>query len=464
LGQLTFDDATPPSPRTLSVSELVQRASRRLEAAFGDVWVEGEVSNLKTPASGHYYFTLKDARAQLPVVMFRLAVSRLEFRVEDGQRLRCRGRVSIYDRQGRFQLTAVTAEPAGVGALQLAFEQLKQKLEAEGLFDPRHKKPLPALPTTVALVTSPTGAALRDMVRVLHARFPVRVVLSPTPVQGSDAPGEIVRALRRADRLGADVIIVGRGGGSLEDLRAFNHEGVARAIFSAVTPIISAVGHEVDVTIADLVADRRAPTPSAAAEMAVPEERELADQLRVHRLRLGRSMSHLLRRRELALERLDRRLGSPAARLDRARLALDEAAAELQASFTRVLGVRRERAVELRSRLAAQEPRARLARDRAALSQLERELSVRLESGLARRRSRLEQLSGRLEALSPLGVLDRGYGLVLDANRSVIRDISTVAPGQLVTVRLAGGELSCRVEEVREKLEEGVSGVIPKTG
>jgi exodeoxyribonuclease VII large subunit len=453
VGQLTFDDATPPPPRALSVTELVQRASRRLEATFGDVWVEGEVSNLKTPASGHCYFTLKDARAQLPVVMFRMAVSRLEFRVEDGQKLRCRGRVSIYDRQGRFQLTAVTAEPAGVGAHQLAFEQLKQKLEAQGLFDPRHKKPLPALPTTIALVTSRTGAALRDIVRVLHARFPVRVVLSPTPVQGSDAPAEIVRALRRADGLGADLIILGRGGGSLEDLRAFNHEGVARAIFSACTPVISAVGHEVDVTIADLVADRRAPTPSAAAEMAVPEARELADRLQVFRLRLGRSMSHLLRRRELALERLDRRLGSPRARVDRERLSLDEAAGELSASLARVLAGQRERLAELRTRLASQEPRARLTRDRAALSQLERELLVQLTNGLARRRATLDQLLGRLGALSPLGVLDRGYGLVLDVNQNVIRDISTVAEGQRVTVRLAGGELSCVVEEVRGKPE-----------
>ena len=470
--QLTFDDALSPSVRALSVSELVRRASRRLEADFGDVWVEGEVSNLRVPTSGHCYFTLKDTRAQLSVVMFRAAARRLEFRLEDGQKLRCRGKLGIYDPQGRFQLTAVTAEPAGIGALQLAFEQLKRRLEAEGLFETRHKKPLPAVPTTIAVVTSRTGAALRDILRVLHGRFPVRAVLVPTAVQGSEAPQEIIRAMARADAVGADLIIVGRGGGSLEDLWAFNHEGVARAIFAARTPVISAVGHEVDVTISDMVADRRAPTPSAAAEMAVPRLQDLTEQLQICQVRLGRGMDSLVRKRRLVLERLERRLGSPGARLDRARLVLDEAASELQAAFARVLSRRKERLRALCARLAAQEPRARLARHRealtrqrhelaarlqrrlanhrAALTRHAHELPVRLQRGLAGRRSRLGELTARLEALSPLCVLDRGYGLVLEEDGRVIRQVSAVAVGQRIRVRVARGELVCRVEEIRD--------------
>jgi exodeoxyribonuclease VII large subunit len=447
--QLSFDGRQGvEGPKVFSVSELVRRASRRLESGFGDVWVEGEVSNLKTPSSGHVYFTLKDARAQLAVVIFRSACARLKFRIEDGLLLRCRGHLHVYEPQGRFQLAAETAEPAGLGALQLAFEQLKRKLEAEGLFDAGHKKPLPRLPRAVAVVTSPTGAALRDILRVLHARFPVRVVVSPTPVQGSEAPEAIAAALRRADRFGADLIIVGRGGGSLEDLWAFNTEVVARAIFAARTPLISAVGHEVDVTISDLVADQRAPTPSAAAEMAVPVRDELLEQLAVCRSRLTRTMRHTLEERRWALERLRRQLVSPAELVNRGRMALDDATSGLQQALTRRLARRREALLQLRARLAAQEPRARLARHRAALAEARQQLVQRAGAGLARRRAALEQATARLEALSPLAVLERGYGLVLDENRHVVRDLLALAPGQRLVLRLRGGEVCCVVETV----------------
>ena len=303
-----FDRQPPAPPRTLTVSQLVRQASRQLEAKFGEVWVEGEVSNLSRPRSGHLYFTLKDDKAQLSVVMFRGHAGRLRFRIEDGQLLRCRGRLGIYDAQGRFQLTAEAAEPTGVGALQLAFEQLKAQLNKEGLFRARHKQRLPRLPRTIAVVTSPTGAAVRDVIRVLQRRCPVRVVVCPTKVQGDGAAAEVVAALGRADRLNADLIIVGRGGGSLEDLQAFNTELVARAIFAARTPVISAVGHEVDVTIADMVADLRAPTPTGAAELAVPVMTELRDQLAVERQRLHRGARHRLDSAALSMERLRGRL------------------------------------------------------------------------------------------------------------------------------------------------------------
>lgn len=449
MAQLTFDElGGGEAPRTYTVSELVRQASRRLEARFASVWVEGEVSNLKTPASGHGYFTLKDARAQLAVVMFRAQLARLPFRIEDGQQLRCRGGLAIYGPQGRFQLTAEAAEPAGLGALQLAVEQLKRRLEAEGLFDPSRKKPLPRLPRTIAVVTSPTGAALRDIVRVLHTRCPVRVVVCPTPVQGTDAVSGIVRAMARADRLGADLIIVGRGGGSLEDLKAFNNEGVARAIFSARTPVISAVGHEVDLTIADLVADRRAPTPSAAAEMAVPVQEELCEQLRVHRARLGRLIHHRLQEGALRLERLERRLGTPLALVNRGRMALDEQVAALLGAMTRSVGARRQLLLRLQARLAAQEPRARLGRHRALLEERRRRLEGAVQRALGRRRSTLERLGARLEALGPLSVLERGFGLVLDENQRVINDVSKTAVGRRLVIRLARGQLRCLVEQV----------------
>jgi exodeoxyribonuclease VII large subunit len=439
----------PSSPKVYQVAEIVRLAARKLEAGFGDIWVEGEVSNLRTSPSGHVYFTLKDAKAQLSVVMFRSTVRRLKFHLEDGQMLRCRGSLGIYDAQGRFQLTAQTAEPAGgVGALQLAFEQLKRKLQAEGLFDERHKKATPLLPRTIAVVTSPTGAALRDILRVLHNRCPVRVVLCPTLVQGSDAPPEIVQALAWADGLAADLIIVGRGGGSLEDLWAFNTEPVARAIFATRTPIISAVGHEVDVTIADLVADRRAPTPSGAAEMAVPVMSELQQALGTLHLRAGRAMRQQLVDRALRLERLRRALGTPHALVNRGRMALDDATTRMQASMTRSLGQRREALIHWHGRLSAQEPRVRLGRDRASLVDLHTRLLNAARRCLTTEQAKLTTAMARLESLSPLSVLSRGYTLVLDQQRSVVRDPRLLQRGERIGIKFHRGEVVCTVEEV----------------
>jgi exodeoxyribonuclease VII large subunit len=446
-----FDDPPGPTgdaPKTYTVSQLVHLASRQLEARFGDLWVEGEVSNLRSPSSGHLYFTLKDSRAQLAVVIFRATASRLKFRVEDGLKLRCRGKLSIYDAQGRFQLTAESAEPAGAGAQQLALEQLRRRLEAEGLFDPTRKRPLPLLPRQIAIVTSLTGAALRDIVRVLHDRCPVRVVVCPTPVQGAEAPGEIAASLRRADRLGADVIILGRGGGSSEDLSAFNSEGVARAIFASRTPVISAVGHEVDVTIADLVADHRAPTPTAAAELAVPVMAELQRQLAQQSARLARAALQRLRAAALSLERLRRRLGSPVDRVNRSRMRLDDATARLAALTLRSLARRRETLGRARTRLASQEPRARLARHRAALLAQATRLAHVTRMRLERSGGELARAAARLQALSPLAVLARGYGLVLDDAGAVVRDLHALRPGSPLLVRLQHGELHCTVERV----------------
>jgi len=404
MDQLKMPDAPrPPPTRAYTVAQLVRQASRRLESHFADVWGEGEVSNLSRPRSGHLYFTLKDRQAQLSVVIFRSAAVRLKFSIEDGQKIRCRGKLGIYDAQGRFQLTAETAEPTGVGALQAEFEQLKTKLAAEGLFDQDHKKPLPLLPGTIAVVTSPTGAALQDVLRVLHQRCPVRVVICPTPVQGAGAAMEVVAALRRADRLGADVIIVGRGGGSLEDLWAFNEEAVARAIYASEIPVISAVGHEVDVSISDLVADARALTPTQAGEMVVPS-------------------------REL----LDERLARAAARLSQALLgAVSHAKTKLD--------------VIARS-YAMRVPMEAVRQHQQRLDEITQRMPSAANRELARLRERLVRGHARLQSLSPMGVLARGYSITtLAGSDRPLRSPDDAPAGSRIRTILHDGELESEV-------------------
>jgi exodeoxyribonuclease VII large subunit len=454
--QLKLEDwrSGPPAGTQLyTVSQIVHLAGNQLEARFGDIWVEGEVSNLRCPSSGHLYFTLKDTRAQLAVVMFRSAAIRLPFSVEDGLKIRCRGALAIWDAQGKFQLNAESAEPAGAGAQQLALEQLQRKLEAEGLFDVERKRPLPMLPRAIAVVTSPTGAALRDIIRMLHDRCPVRIVVSPTAVQGSEAPAAIVSALRLADRHGVDLIILGRGGGSAEDLSAFNTEVVARAIAATRTPVISAVGHEIDVTIADRVADCRAPTPTAAAELAVPLMAELLQQLQQVKLRLERAARAKIRERALSLERMRRRLGTPLARLSQGRLTLDDVQGRLESALLRLLRLRREHLARWTARLAAEEPRLRLARRRSALESAQARLVHATLRRFDRCRGALDRARSRLDDLSPIAVLSRGYGLVLSPDRSVLRDLSSLRAGDPLIVRLQQGEILCRVVETRRTPE-----------
>jgi len=451
-------------PTVYAVRQLVRLAARCVEERFALVWVEGEISNLRRPSSGHCYFTLKDAQAQLPIVIFRSAAQQLKFRLEDGQQLRCRGRLTIYEGYGRFQLTADHAEPVGQGALQLAFEQLRRRLEAEGLFDPRHKRALPLLPRTIAVVTSPTGAALHDIVRVLHDRCPVRVIVCPTAVQGAEAPAELCAALARADALGADLIIVGRGGGSLEDLWAFNDERVARAIFALRTPVISAVGHEVDVTIADFVADRRAATPSAAAELAVPVLRELREQLGHWQTRLTRAAHQRLQRQRLRLTRLQARLVSPHGLLDRGRMRLDDASNRLHAAQLRACARRRQRLDQQRQRLGQAHPRTRVARSAGRLQQLLAALTAAAQARLQRDRVALGACVATLDALSPLAVLARGYSVLQDEAGGILRDAATVAVGARVHARLQRGRLACRIERVCTETDESAPAALDRGG
>jgi exodeoxyribonuclease VII large subunit len=441
----------PREPRVLAVSELVRAARVTLEARFADVRVEGEVTGLRRSGQGHLYFCMKDEEAQIDCVMFSREAARLRFRLEDGQLVRCRGRLTIFEGRGRFQLSVMAIEPTGAGALALAFEQLKKKLAAEGLFDPARKRPLPFLPRRIGVVTSPNGAVLRDIVRVAHRRFPVPILVAPAPVQGEGAALALAAALRQIAAVAdVDLVIVARGGGSLEDLWAFNEEPLARAIAACRVPVISAVGHETDFTIADFVADVRAPTPSAAAELAVPVAADLVGELQGLWRRLGRGMETEFRGCRLALERARGRLGDPRRLIEQRRQATDELTARAARAMTGAVARQRSALRALEGRLLRAHPQRRIADQRAAAAALERRLAAAVTALLSRRRRALEGLEGKVGALSPLKVLERGYSVVRSAGGHVVTSVEAVSAGQPVTVTLRDGELEARVETVKK--------------
>ena len=446
--------AAAPEParrRILTVGELNGRIRTLLEERFFEIWVEGELSNCKVWNTGHMYFTLKDANAQIKGVMFRSALRLLRFKPQDGLRVVVRGRVSVYDPKGEYQIICEHIEPEGLGALQLAFDQLKQRLSREGLFDPRRKRPLPSLPRKIGVVTSLDGAAVRDIIKVLRRRYAnAHIVIRPTRVQGEGAALEIARGLAAIGKVpGVDVIIVGRGGGSIEDLWAFNEEVVARAIAGCPVPTISAVGHETDVTIADFVADVRAPTPSAAAEMVVSRKDDFCSHIDRLSQRVTGAMRGRLHRVESRLRALEARPGCAGVR---GRVAMrGRHAAELTHELRRTMRARlsgRERAYQaLRLTLETFDLRRRLGGVRTRLVGAE----GRLAGAIAHRRhsadGRLRSAAARLESLSPLAVLARGYAVCWNEERTrVIRDAAAVEPGERVTVTLDRGELECTVD------------------
>ncbi len=444
-----------PGRKVWSVTELTARIRDLLAAEFTDIWVEGEISNCHEAQSGHLYFTLKDARAQVRCVCFRNQFRLLKFRPEDGLHVTLRGSVSVYEPRGEYQIYVEHIEPVGLGALQLAFEQLKKRLEAEGLFDPTRKKPLPVLPQRIGLVTSPRGAAVRDVVRILRRRFPnVRLVLFPVRVQGEGAARDIVEAIGFFSRRQiVDVIILARGGGSLEDLWAFNEESVARAIAAATIPIVSGVGHETDFTIADFVADLRASTPSAAAEIVVRTRQEFDHHLAQLREKMAQRIRYLLleqrhRLQELAAHPGFRRL-EELLRLYRQQS--DEFIARLGQALQSRLELARRRFTVAQTRIAAFDLRARIAALRLRLEQRSGELRARAERFLVAKRQRLERLMVQLDERSPLRVLERGYAIVYDAAGNVVRAVEQVAIGDEVAVQLARGRLAA---EVKRKEEE----------
>ncbi len=442
-----------PVRQVLTVSELSATIRDALETRFQNVWVEGEISNARLWNTGHLYFTLKDSASQIKAVIFRGSLRYLKFKPEDGLRVVARGKISVYDVKGEYQLICEHLEPQGFGPLQVAFEQLKKKLAAEGLFEASRKRPLPALPRRIGLVTSIDGAALRDMVRVLRRRYPnAHLVISPTRVQGEGAAVEVARALKLVARVShVDVIIIGRGGGSLEDLWAFNEEVVARAIAASPVPVISGVGHETDVTIADFVADLRAATPSAAAELVVRRKDEFFSQIDRLGERLDAAMGNRLRRIESRLHMLEARPGYAgfAGRLAFRGRHVSELASALRHGVGQALARRARRHDLLRRSLDQFDPRHRLGAIRTRLVSRDAQLAA-----AARRRITLSQghfgaLAARLEGLSPLAVLGRGYAVTWNAERTrIIRDAATLKVGDEVSVTLQRGGFAATVNEV----------------
>jgi len=447
----------------LTVSELNALAQEVLEGTFPSIWVEGEISNLRRYPSGHTYFTLKDEGAQIAAVLFRGAIQSLAFRPEDGLKVLARGRISLYETRGTFQIIVDALEPAGLGALQLAFEQLKARLLAEGLFEAARKRPLPLLPRRIGIVASPAGAALRDILKVLSRRFAnLEVVVAPSRVQGEGASLEIVEAIRMLNRLGdVDVLILARGGGSLEDLWPFNEERVARAIAGSRVPVVSAVGHEVDVTIADLVADLRAPTPSAAAEMVVRSKREMAERIGALRARVVSAMRLRVSAAGDDLEEAGSARARQAVR-DRLRdlaLRLDDLTARLGTRLHRVSTEARHRLAILHERMTPGRLAARLQLRRAAAFSSERMLQSTIAARLQRGRDQTAGYAERLQALSPLAVLSRGYAICrLQGTGAILKESAAVRTGDVVSVLLHRGSLGCAVTEVRAngKREEGI--------
>jgi exodeoxyribonuclease VII large subunit len=458
-----FEEPAPP-PRTparrvVTVSQLNASIRDLLEQQLGEIWVEGELSNCRVWNTGHLYFTLKDSRSQIRSVMFRLSLRYLRFKPEDGLRVVARGRVSIYEPKGEYQFVCEHMEPQGLGALQLAFDQLKSRLQAEGLFDAERKRPLPALPRKIGIVTSLDGAAIRDIIKVLRRRHPnAHLVIRPVRVQGQGAASDIARGLRAIARVpGVDVIITGRGGGSIEDLWAFNEEVVARAIAASPVPVISAVGHEIDVTIADFVADVRAPTPSAAAEMVVAAKEEFCSRIDRLQHRLEAAMRHGLHTRRAAVQALTGRrafAGWPARVAMHGRHA-SELAHQLRRSMLTLLARRSRELAALQRRLEASDLRRRLAVSRGRLSAADERLRAAVQRTRERADARFRVLAGRLETLSPLAVLARGYAVCWNADRTaIIRDAMQLAPGERFRVTLQRGELR---GEVLAREEDGRS-------
>ncbi|HEX4385862.1 MAG TPA: exodeoxyribonuclease VII large subunit [Myxococcales bacterium] len=439
--------ARPDRTRVYSVRELTREIKGVLGGRFIDLRVRGEVSNLKISGAGHAYFTLKDEDACITAVLFRNEARRLKFKLQNGQSLVARGSLDVYEAKGEYQLVCDVVEPVGAGALQIAFEQLKSRLQAEGLFAEGRKRKLPFLPRRIAIVTSPSGAAVHDFLRVLHRRFPnLPVLIVPARVQGEGAAQEIARGIVRAGKQPrVDLVVVARGGGSLEDLWAFNEEVVARALCGCPVPTVSAVGHEVDVTIADFCADVRAPTPTAAAELIAREKHELQADLAQRKSRLQRAIRTQLERRQAQLDKSRARIADPRRLVSERRLRLDKLLQRAEDAARAQISSRSARLQRQRERLAQQHPREKLHRLRGEVSRLEDQLRARIHKLLAQRRQTFVRAAGQLDALSPLKVLSRGYAVAFDQRGQAVKSAAQVRPGERLRIRLHEGELDAQV-------------------
>lgn len=449
----------PPNRQVFTVAEINRSARHLLEGEFPMVFIQGEISNMARPSSGHWYFTLKDDSAQLRCAMFRNRNQRIQFPVKDGMQVIVRGRVSIYEGRGEFQLIVEFLEDAGEGALRLAFEKLKAKLHSEGLFEAGHKQLIPDMPNHIGIITSPTGAAVRDVLHVLKRRFPaIEVSIIPVQVQGEDSPRQIIDALEFANRYQAqpiDVIVLTRGGGSLEDLWSFNNEGVARAVFASEIPVVCAVGHETDFSIADFVADLRAPTPSAAAELISPDQSEWLESFARYQKVLASLMRTHIRDQTRHVDHLGRRLRHPGQRLQDAYQRLDDLELRLQRAVNHLLERARSRVNLATNKLTS--PVARLDAARAHVGHLYDKLQHLTASELTSRQQRFESLIHKLNTLSPLATLERGYAIVTEGGTTtrVIKRATDVHVGDLITARLMEGQLTAEVTSVETTTDTG---------
>ena len=448
-GQLDF--TFQPTRRIFGVRDLVSAIRTQVEREYTDVWVEGEISNYRPAESGHLYFTLKDDASQLRVVMWRTQARLLRFKPDNGMQVIARGRVTVYDQRGELQLSAEYLEPKGAGALQIAFEQLKAKLAAEGLFERERKKAIPRLPRRIGIVTSPRGAALHDMLNVLRRRHEsVGVLIFPAQVQGDAAAAEVATGVKYFNKAkNVDVIVLARGGGSLEDLAAFNDEGLARVIAASEVPVISAVGHETDFTIADFVADLRAPTPSAAAELVIESKRMLEEQVETLRRRLSRASRYQLQQLKLRLTELAQHGAFARMReaIRRREQRVDDLVYRLAQAERKVIQARMRRLDVASTRLRHLDLRLRLNYFHKQLDTHTTAMQVAMQNGLARRRARLDHLAAQLQALSPTNILERGYALVFDAEGNLVKDAAQVNAGSEITAQVAKGKIAATVKK-----------------
>jgi exodeoxyribonuclease VII large subunit len=444
---LTF---SAPERKVWIVRDLVAAVRTRVEREYSDIWVEGEISNFRAHDSGHLYFTLKDQNSQIRAVMFRSQARLLRFRPEDGMQIVLRGRVTVFEGRGELQLSAEYLEPKGAGALQIAFEQLKAKLESEGLFDASRKKPIPALPRCIGIVTSPQAAALRDILNILRRRHhSASILIYPAQVQGESAAADVSNGVKYFNRVkNVEVIIIARGGGSAEDLAAFNHEGLARVIAGSGIPTISAIGHETDFTILDFVADLRAPTPSAAAELVIRSRQEIEERADALRLRLGRAMRYrlLMAKQTLTQAAQHGAFARMMEGINQRQQRLDDLCYRLETSERKLIEKHRRRWEQVSAAVRHYDARRVLAGMRRDLASHATAITSAMHTLLLRRRSRLEQIDQQLKALSPTAILERGYALVFDSSGKLVKNSAQIEAGEEISARLAHGSLTARVE------------------
>jgi exodeoxyribonuclease VII large subunit len=454
-----IDEEMEPMRKIYTVSELNANIKSLLEEQFPFIWIVGEISNFRIPLSGHFYFTLKDQESQLSAVMFRGQQRQLKFRPEDGMRITGMGRLSVYEPRGTYQIILEYLEPSGIGALQIAYEKLKAMLADEGLFDEKHKKAIPYLPRKIALITSPSGAAVHDMLNIIDRRFPnVNIQVYGVKVQGDGADSEIVAALEYLNKQAdADVAIVARGGGSLEDLQAFNSENVARAVFASEIPIISGIGHETDYTIADFVADLRAPTPSAAAELVVPVKSELLQIVKSLFKDLKYRMENTINRLEGSLRDMSQRLIDPRKQIQDYRLQMDDYTSRLIRHAQILVDRRKERFQWWKDRMLNNSPAHQSRNMNVIIEQNRYKLIKSFEKIIEKKLARLRELRGQLETLSPIGILKRGYSITRTIpDLKVVIDPKIVSLEQDLEVMVAKGTLTCRVKGKSENGPENI--------